>query len=197
MRQATSSRQLLPTDSGSDRQPHHRPYSSLAAVFPSLLISGQRSRPAMQRWPPAALLCSPKRRPRTGLSPGLPPRLTRCCVRLPRHLFVRCPFLVRCSSLRSNNGGSPIRPLFATSTVDGPAAAQSSSLRHQSFRISSLSICIGRRCSGNQETGVARPRGLFWRVRSCWARRVPTEIIKIAAGLKPLAPSTFALRLRL
>ena len=86
--------------------------------------------------------------------------------------------------------------LFATSTVDGPAAAQSSSLRHQSFRISSLSICIGRRCSGNQETGVARPRGLFWRVRSCWARRVPAEIIDIAAGLKPVVPSAFALRLR-
>ena len=45
------------------------------------------------------------------VSPGLPPRLTRC-VRLPRHLFVRCPFLVRCSSLRSNDGGSPISPLL-------------------------------------------------------------------------------------
>ena len=57
------------------------------------------------------LLCSSKNAPRSKrrTEPGTETVLR--CVRLPRHLFVRCPFLVRCSSLRSNNGGSPIRPL--------------------------------------------------------------------------------------
>ena len=111
MRQTNPSRDILPTASSSDRPPHHRPYSSLAAVFPSLLLSARRPSPAMQPWLPAALLCSSKRLARRDTRKSCTALRSRGCSP-PTHLFVRCPFLVRCSSLRSNNGGSLIRPLL-------------------------------------------------------------------------------------
>ena len=65
------------------------------------------------------LLCSSKNAPRSKRRTSRGTETVLRCVRLPRHLFVRCPFLVRCSSLRSNNGGSPIRPLSLVIHVVG------------------------------------------------------------------------------
>ena len=95
---------------GNRRLDDHPPWRLAPCCSLLPYLTSLSSRPPCQRSPsspPAAMPCSSKRlarRDSESVKIGL--RSSGCSP--PTHLFVRCPFLVRCSSQRSNEaGGSP------------------------------------------------------------------------------------------